>query len=365
MWPVSERWDPSLRGTARPAAQATIYPPVGDPFEARLLSWSVTADRTAQIRRTCQAVLAPDTPRGLAGVTAQGAYLQLDVGLDYGDGTAELIPQGYFRLDEVSTQLPTGGVQVQGYGREKVVQDDAFERPRTSAANSSGLDVIEALLLESVPDAVVVRRTVRDAAVPRTTWETDRWKAIDGDDSSIARALGVEVWADGRGRFVISDVPTLADPPVWTVDTGPRGVLVTAARSASTAGFYNVIVVSGDASDGSVPVGPVIVRDLLPTSPTRVGGPMGRRVRHYSSPLIRTAGQGDTAGRTMLANSVGLAEGLSFTAVPNSALEPGDVVLVRAEDEPPSLHILDRIGLSSTGAMPCETRSTRADDGSS
>ncbi|MER5312669.1 DUF5047 domain-containing protein [Streptomyces sp. NPDC002773] len=365
MWPVSARWDPSLRGTARPAARATVYPPAGGPFPARLLSWSVAADRTAQIRRTCQAVLAPDTLRGLVGVTAQGAYLQLDVGLDYGDGTAELIPQGYFRLDEVSTQLPTGGVQVQGYGREKVVQDDKFELPRTSAANSSGLDVIEALLLESVPDAVVVRRTVRDAPVPRTLWERERWAAIDGDDASIARALGVEVWADGRGRFVISDVPTLSDPPQWTVDTGPRGVLVTAASAVSTAGFYNVIVVTGDASDGTVPLGPVVVRDLVPTSPTRVGGPMGRRVRHYSSPLLRTAGQADTAGRSLLANSLGLTEGLSFTAVPNPALEPGDVVLVLAEEEPPALHILDRIGLSSSGAMTCETRSTRADDGSS
>lgn len=364
MWPVSERWDPFLRHAARPAARALVHPPQGDPFEARLVSWSVTADRGAQVRRSCQVVLDPDTPRGLDGVTIQGAYLQLDVGIDYLDGTQELIPQGYFRIDSEDTQRPGGSLSLQGVGREKVVADDLFLMPRTES-NSSGLDLIELLLLESVPDAVVVRRTSRDSQVARTTWETDRWQAIDGSDTSIARSLGVEVWADGRGRYVISDVPTLSDPPVWTVDSGDRGVLVTSAASAAVDGVFNVVVAIGDASDGSVPVGPVIVQDLGATSPTRVDGPFGRRVRHYSSPLLRTVGQADSAARSLLANSLGVTKGLTFTSVPNPALEPGDVVLVQAEDEPPSLHILDRISLSSSGAMSCDTRSTRADDGSS
>jgi hypothetical protein len=364
VWPVSPRWDPALRGAARPAARATVYPPQGEPFLARLISWSVTADRTAQVRRACAVTLAPETSRGLAGVTVQGGYLQLDVGLDYLDGTQELIPQGLFRLDAEDTERPGGGIALQGYGREKVVVDDAFLRPRTDS-NSSGQDLIERLLLESVPDAVIVRRASRDAPVSRTTWETDRWGAIDGDDASIARALGVEVWADGRGRFVISDVPTLSDAPVWTVNSGAGGVLITARTSTSTAGAYNVIVAAGDASNGTVPVGPVIVQDLGVTSPTRVSGPFGRRVRHYSSPLLRTAGQADAAARSLLANSLGLTQGLAFSAVPNPALEPGDVVLVDPEDEAPSLHIIDRITLSSSGAMSCDTRSTRADDGSS
>ncbi|MCX5407519.1 DUF5047 domain-containing protein [Streptomyces sp. NBC_00335] len=362
MWAVSARWDPALRGAARPAARATVYPPQAAPFEARLLSWSVTSDRTAQVRRTCQVTLAPETPRGLTGVTTLGGYLQLDVGLDYLDGSQELIPQGYFRIDADDTQRPDGGIAIQGYGRERVIIDDAFLTPRT-ASNSSALDLIESLLLESVPDAVVVRRTARDAPVARTTWEKDRWGAIDGGDASLARSLGVEVWADGRGRYVISDVPTLSDPVVWTVDSGAGGVLVTAAASTSVDRVYNVVVAVGDASNGSAPIGPVIVQDLGATSPTRVGGPFGRRVRHYSSPLLGTVGQADTAARSLLANSLGLSKGMSFTAVPNAALEPGDVVLASADQ--PELHILDKISLSSSGPMSCETRSTKADDGSS
>lgn len=361
MWPVSARWDPALRHTYRPAYRATVIPPSGPPVAARLLSWQVTADRTSQTRRTLQAVLAPETPRGMTGVTVKGGYLQLDVGIDYGDGSVELIPQGLFRVDGEDTHRPDGGISVQGYGREKVVIDDAFLTPRT-AQSSSALDLIELLLRESVPDAVVVRRTTRDAPVPTTTWERERWGAIDGSDSSLARAIGVEVWADGRGRYVISDVPTLADPPVWTVDAGRGGVLITSASSSSTDGVYNVVVASGDPSDGSVPVGPVIVQDTNPTSPTRVSGPFGRRVRRYTSNLLTTADQATTAAYSLLANSLGLTSGLSFTAVPNPALEPGDVVLVRPADGPPELHIVDKITLSSSGAMSCETRSTKADD---
>ncbi|WP_327308007.1 DUF5047 domain-containing protein [Streptomyces sp. NBC_01298] len=361
MWSVSARWDPALRGALRPAARATLYPPQGDPFVARLLSWSVTADRTAQVRRTMQAVLGPETVRGLAGVTVQGSYLQLDVGLDYLDGSSELIPQGLFRVDAEDTQRPDGGISITAYGREKVVIDDQFVSPRTMSG-SSALDLIEALLLESVPTAVVVRRTIRDATVGRTTWESGRWKAVDGDDASLARSIGVEVWCDGRGRFVISDVPTLSDRPVWRVDAGAGGVLVTAAASTSVEGVYNCVVATGDASDGSVPVGPVIAQDTVATSPTRVGGPFGRRVRHYSSPLLRTSGQASGAARSLLANSLGLSKGLSFTAVPNPALEPGDVVLVDNGEDAPEHHIIDKIGLSSSGAMSCDTRSTKADE---
>lgn len=363
MWPVSERWDAALRGAARPAARATIYPPAGEAFEARLLAWSVTADRTAQVRRTCSATLDPDTVRGLSGVTVLGAYLQLDVGLDYLDGSSELIPQGYFRIDSENTERPDGGIAITGYGREKAIADDAFTVPRT-ATGAATLELIETLLLETIPDAIVVVRTVRDADISRITWETDRWGAIDGTDASLARSIGVEVWADGRGRFVISDVPTLADPVVWTVDSGAGGVLVTASASTSVENVHNVIVATGDASDGTVPVGPIIVQDTLEASPTRVGGPFGRRVRHYSSPLLRTPAQAETAARSVLANSLGLTQGLSFSSVPNPALEPGDVVLVTAQDDAPSLHIIDRISLSSSGAMSCDTRSTKPDDGS-
>ncbi|MFI5808970.1 DUF5047 domain-containing protein [Streptomyces sp. NPDC051561] len=361
MWPVSRRWDPALRHTHRLTARATILPPEGAPFEAPLLSWSVTGDRTANVRRTVQAVLAPGVRRGLDGVTVQGGFMQLDVGVDYLDGSRELVPQGLFRLDEEDAALPFGGVSVKGYGREKIVADDRFLTPRTER-NSSALDLIEALLLESVPSATVTRRTTRDASVSATTWERERFEAIDGTDSSLARSLGVEVWADGLGQFVISRVPTLSDAPVWTVDTGDGGALITAAASTSTAGLYNLVVATGDASDGSVPIGPITVRDVDPTSPTRITGPMGRRPRHYSSPLLRTAAQADTAARSLLANSLGLAAGLSFTAIPNPALEPGDVVRVEPEDGPAQLHIIDKLTLGSSGAMQCETRSTRADD---
>lgn len=363
MWPVSRRWQQAVRYSYRPAARALLIPPRGPAFEVPLTSWTVTADRTSNTRRTVQLVLPPGVRRGLDAVTTLGAFVQLDVGIDYLDGSRELVPQGLFRLDAESAERPGGAISLQGYGAEKRVADDQFMVPRT-AANSSALSLIEQLIIESVPGAVIVRRTIRDARVPATTWDQDRWGAIDGTDASLARAIGVEVWADGRGRFVISDVPTLADPPVWTVDIGPGGAMVTASTSTSTDGVYNVVVASGDGTAGTAPVGPVIVQDTDPTSPTWIGSPFGRRVRLYTSPLITTTAQADTAGRSLLANSVGLARQMSFTAVPNPALEPGDVVLADAGDGTAELHIIDKITLSSSAPMSCETRSTQADDGS-
>lgn len=364
--PVSRRWDAALRGVHRVASEVTCAPPGGGPFAVRVSELQVTADRTSKTLRQVSATLVPGTRLGLDGVTPYGSLLRPWRGVDYGDGQPELMPLGVFRLENVDTEEPGAGISTSGYSLEYVVAQDAFVQPRTEESGST-IDLITLLIRESLPDAVVVNRATRDASVPRVTWEKERWDAIDGTDASLARAIGAWVYCDPTGAFIIRDVPTLKDAPVWTADTGRGGVRVSTRRSSSADGVHNIVVAMGDRTDGTA-VGPGIAQDDDPASPTYVGGPFGRRPRFYSSPLITTADQAKTAAEALLAESLGLAKTLSFDAVPNPALEPGDVVLVPLDDGTAERHLIDKITISlATGAMSCDTRATpdRGDDGSS
>jgi hypothetical protein len=362
MWAHSARFAAAVRSSYRPAVRATLMPARGAPVQVPLVDWEVTADRTSKTRRTLRATLGERVPIGLGGLSVYGAVLQLDVGIDYGDGTAELLPVGRFRLDERATARPGAGSTITGYGLEQPVQDARFLTPRT-ASGPSAVALITTLIQEARPGAVVISRAPRDMAVRQVTWDRERWDAVDGTDASLARALGCEVYADGRGRFVIAPTPTIADRPVWTVAEGPGGVLVSESSSETAAGVYNVVVATGDGTDGTAPVGPVIAYDDDPTSPTYWKGPFGARPRFYSSPLLTTAAAAGAAARSVLADSLGIARSLSFESLAHPGMEPGDVVGVEREGGL-ELHLIDRLTLSATAAMRCETRTTGSTAGS-
>jgi hypothetical protein len=363
VWAHSARFAAAVRSSHRLVTRATLIPARGAPVPVPVAEWEVTCDRTSKTRRTLRATLGDGIPLGVRGLSVYGALLQLEHGIDYGDGAVELLPVGRFRLDSRDTAHPGVGSSITGYGLEQPVQDAKFLTPRT-ASGSSAVDLITTLIREAIPGAVVINRASRDTAVRQVTWDQERWDAIDGTDASLASALGAEVFADGRGRFIITDVPTIADRPVWTVDEGPGGVKVSEAASETASGVNNIIVATGDGTDGTAPVGPVIAYDDDPTSPTYWRGPFGARPRFYSSPLLTTAAAAGAAARSVLADSLGIVRSLSFESLPHPGLEPGDVVGVAREGGRLELHLIDRLTLSATAAMRCETRTTGSTAGS-
>lgn len=356
MWAHSARFAATVMSSHRPAVRATLIPARGAPLPVPVADWEVTCDRSSKTRRTLRATLG-DVPAGLTGLSVYGAVVQLDVGIDYGDGTRELLPVGRFRLDERDTARPGAGSTITGYGLEQAVQDARFLTPRT-ASGPSAVGLITTLIQEVIPGSPVITRASRDMTVRQVTWDRERWDAIDGTDASLARAIGAEVYADGRGRFIIANVPTLADRPVWTVREGPGGVKVSESASETAAGVYNIVVASGDGTDGTAPVGPVIAYDDDPTSPTYWQGPFGPRPRFYSSPLLTTAAAAQSASRSVLADSLGIVRSLSFESLTHPGLEPGDIVAVEREGGRLEPHLIDRLTLSATAAMRCETRTT-------
>ena len=315
------------------------------------VDYRVTASRSSVARYSGQVTFAPGVDRSL--LSAYGSRVQILDGFVI-RGSEHLVPVITGRIDEADLDS-SGSLDVPVLGLEDAVQRAKFREPAVIEGGSSIEQMKAALAV--VPYAPISVVTRRDAVVPRVVYERERWAMFDGDDS-LARALAVEVYCDAAGVFIIRDIPTVQDAPVWTVDAGPRGVLVDFAEKESSDGVYSVVVAESDRVDGQDFTFREIAVDDNPQSATYVGGDFGEVVRFYSSPLLTTQPQTAAAADSLLASSRGLARSVKFSNVPNPALEPGDVVTVAFPDGTTENHIIDSITHSARDVQQAQTRTT-------
>jgi hypothetical protein len=320
-------------------------------------SGSITASRAQAVRRTCNVTISDPDYRARSTTDPLAPYgqeLRLRVNVVYPEGETESVPVGVFDIQESDDGWPYAGVTVQGSSREQTVSDDRFLTPRIGE-NPSQQSMIRQLLGETVPWAGFSTMATRDAPLVRVKWNTDRWQAV----ADMATALAAEVYADPMGQFRLVDVPTTSNTAVWTVAAGDGGALVRANRKLKKSALYNAVIATGQAPDGTQIVGDPQM-DTDPTSPTCYGAPV-KRPTFYSSPLLASLDQCNSAARAMLADTLGAGFTVDLTAATNYALEPGDVIAVGYPDGDVERHLADQIqlGWGSQGAtMSLTTRST-------
>lgn len=343
-----------------------------------IVDGSVTVDSAAQCRRELSLTLPPRLTTGPytdmptlpdSAVHPLGHYgqeLHVSYGVVFTDGSVEWIRAGVFRIDKPDGSLTAGGqVTLTGRSREAWIIDARFIAPRT-VQSASTTSLIATLIHEVLPSVEVVVSCQRDARVPTTTYDEDRWGAI----TSLAEAIGAVVYTDGWGRFIIADAPSTSGPPAWTVRGGAGGCLVSASASSSRDGVYNAVVVRGESPSGDSAPSYAVAYDNDPSSPTRWGDPhaggYGMVPRFESYPTITTFDQALATARGLLAQSIGAAHSLDVSAVPNPALEPGDLVHVIPDPTAPAgasvrAHILDgyTLPLRAGGAFSIRTRDVR------
>jgi hypothetical protein len=339
-------------------------------------SGQVTPDRTAEVRYAA-AVELLDAPRGRHGINSVSTEVRLFQGIKAPRRDVEWIAAGRYTIDRLRrTRL---GVSLDLLGREDIVRSADLPTARTIGPDTAKV-CAEQLLAEALPGSTVAwaAGVKTETPLPAFVVDEDRWAAISGGtDSSgagtgIASSLGAETYCDARGIPTFRPVPTLADPVVWEI---PRS-LVTAepAEEESSEGLRNLWVVTGDAGSGGDVIGPVFRWDDDPDSltyagPDPVGDPLapqrlglpGVRVRtgRYSSALITSLAQARDVAAAQLADSLGVQASLSFTAVCNPAIEPGDVVLAEVADGVWERHLIDSNPYTLGGvSMTCQTRTS-------
>jgi hypothetical protein len=244
---VSQQFLDTIRSSHKIALEATVYPPGGTPFDIPIEDGTVTVDRTAQVRRSLSLVCGDPSlyPRSTIDLlNVYGTEIIVKRGIEYADGSRELVQLGVFRVQDAQQDDPGGSIQITGFDRSQQIIDDRLLQP-TRYDEQLGVDLIARLIRGTWPGALVnVTATDSDDTIKKHVVQQDRW----AECLRVAQVLGAEVFADEQGNWVIQDVPRASDPPVYSVGAGPMGVLVSASNMVTREGAPSAVVVNGDSS---------------------------------------------------------------------------------------------------------------------
>lgn len=367
MRPASEAFLRAVRSSHTMTARARIVEPgqTGtdpDGTDTPILDGDVELDATAKVRGTLDLTTAGVWPLSADDLFAPyGRECFVERGLRFGNGTTEWVSLGYFRLEDVEQKDAPGGVlTLAGSDRMAGLVDAELEAPVQFGESATYGDVLAQLVTQVYPAAVIEWDDDTDTRPlgRQLVAEQDRYGFL----ADLVTAAGKVWFWDYRGVLVIRTAP---DPgaPVYELDAGAGGVLVSMARSLSRKGVYNAVVATGEGADTGDPVRAVATDDN-PASPTYHAGPFGPVPRFYSSPLLTTTEQAATAASSMLRSALGLPYNVDLSAVPNPALEPLDPVTVsypaaqRFTGYRHEAHILEKITVPLTAdqALKANTR---------
>jgi len=314
----------------------------GEPTGTMLdvIDGSIEFDATADIRASGSVEVVGDWPGALnLALAPYGAEVFLSRGVDRGANGVLWAPLGYFRISEVSqSDAAKGPLKLNLDDRMATVIDSRFLEPRQWLVGTTVGDIVNEIITEVYPDAVIVYDDDSNLSQLGRSLiaEESRYEVL----LTLADGLGKVVFWNEIGQLEFRTIPE-DDTVLWTVNAGPRGVMVQADRSLSRDGVYNAVVVTGEGADELMPVR-AVAYDAQASSPTFFGGPFGRVPRFYSSSFITTASQAEGAARNLLRKSLGAPYDVGLSAVPNPAVRPYDVIRVVYNDGNRETHIVDR-----------------------
>lgn len=360
MFPVSQHYLDSLNAGFQQISVVQLWFAGSYIQDLPIADGTVTVDRSSAIRRTASITVAdPSFVPQFANspLAPYGAELYIFVGVHYQDGSEELAPVGVFRIDSVDWEEGSGNLPVLSCSdRSADITDAKLIVPRDAGGHGC-IDMIYRLVTEVSNVQVAVDLSLVDFVMPGgTVYDSDRWGAI----TSLATALGAEVFFDVFGNVVVQAVPTIpagiaSTDAAWVISSGEGGALVNARRGVTRDNVRNCIVVFGGATSNSGGVAPVgYAVDSDPRSPTYFGpatsvpnGPFvvtnfGQSVERITMSELYTPQQCAAAAKGILANYLGFAKSLDFESLRNPALEAGDILYVAYPNGQSEFHILDQ-----------------------
>jgi hypothetical protein len=360
VWPLSAKAQLALVQSHRIKLRATAYGSFGT-LEFPISGGGMTCDSKSQVRRTAQTTtnlgLWPRNPRAV--LAPLGTEIQVDYGIVLPGGVIEWVPQIRGLLTEATRQRPigtAGSFPLKLVDRAARVAEDRLTAPSQTVSGALTVVEIRRLIQETLGTGVTVTdRTGSVQVAPILDIERERW--ADGVEK-LADSIAAECYFDPQGNAVIRAQPQITDTPVWTVSSGPGGIMLSKEDTLTRELVYNGVVVFGERADGTAPV-TATVWDTDPTSPTYYLGQFGKKPRFYSNPQLTTVLQCQAAGAALLARVKGLNAKVKLTAVVNPALESGDVVRARdIDDGSVQAHILDTVTVpwSAQESQPIESR---------
>lgn len=282
---------------------------------------------------------------------------------------------GLLRIEELDIQAGADlNLSVSLLDRSNRVAEARFEAAGEITGGTDYAEAITSVVAGALP--VTTDFPALDMQTPTVPYGEgeDRWAWAQ----DMAAAIGMDLYFDAAGTLVMRPVPNLASDPVAYLVEGESGLsvkpsLLDVSKRWSRTEAYNRWTVIGEnpAEEGEPPRG--VATDDDPESPTYYYGEFGPKPKEpYSSPFITTDDQATDAAEGMKQKELGTTQTVSFGALVNPALEPGDVVhITRTQRDPTNLdrlveiaderHIIDSltIPLGAGEAMQGQTRAVR------
>ena len=366
MQAVSDRFLEEVRGSHTPAYSVTI-----DGAELPVKDGSVTLNAQGATRASLSLTLAVAeweledyVPDDLGDLLAPaGGEIIVKRGIEYADGTTELVPLGVFRIDETDgddsgDDLP---LQISALDRSARIIEAVFEKAGYTAAGETVEDEIERVVSEGFPSCTF-NLLETGVTLPLITYEAgdDRWDYCQ----ALAEAAGCILYFDAEGTLVLRNL-TQTNTAALDIVEGEDGTLLGIGKRISRENACNRVVVRGETSTEDPVIGEKVDDD--PTSPTYYYGDtegFGKVTFEWSSSYIIDADQANDVAQNILNQRLGLGQEIRFESIVNPALEPYDTVKVTRErlKVVEELHIIDSIQIpltSSSPAMSCTTRLAR------
>lgn len=366
MRPVSAQFLLTLRGSHKTFSRVRVLTsyqtgtaPVGG-ITLNVIDGAVSQDGNADIRSSAEVTTTGGLnvfPQLASGeLTPYGNELFIECGIELGNGSVEVVSQGYFRIDAVEqSNAPHGTIRITAYDRMKGIVEARLTEPIAFAAGTTVASIFALLIQDVYPLATIEFDdiTFANSSLSSTqVAEEDRFGFLD----NLVTSNGKIMYWDYRGILVVQDPP---DPTtsVWTVNAGTQGVMVNSTRSLSREGVYNAVVALGESVNSTPPVRAIAV-DNNPNSPTYWLGNFGKVPRFFSSSFMTTYEQALNAAQNILRKTLGLPHTVNFTSISNPALEPLDAITINQLDVV-ALHVIETLVIPLTPQRPLSATTRR------
>jgi hypothetical protein len=291
--------------------------------------------------------LLPTRPSDI--LTPFGTLITAELGLELLDGSVSSVPYGVYEIGSVSTRVSASS-RVVDVGLADVsgeVERYRFENPLTVAGGTDLGTLVNTVISNRTginPGVSPVGVSISAARVFGLDPGTAPWSEI----LDVLAGFSRTAWYDRVGDIQIG---------VITPDTDsayPISSLATLSADFDTRP-PNVVVARGEAQDGTTPV-QAVAMDTDPSSPTYAGtgagtSPYGRVTYFYSSPLLTTVAQAQSAADTILAANVGAGATYVLTVPYDPTISAGDVVAVGG-----AILAVDAVTVNITGDTSLQVR---------
>lgn len=367
MYPTTDAFRAEVRRSHVSVARAEVWRGSQKVLDLPVQDGSVSVSVSQATRRTCSVTLqvsradndlVPST--AVDAITPFGNELRLYRGVEYADGTQEVVPLGVFVMTSITFDQTSSGISISisGVDRSIRVSRNLWLEPYQVSAGALTA-ALTGILQNRWPAVELSFPTIAVNVQQQVLGQesgSDPWK----DAVYLAEVAGYDLFFDQNGICVLQPFPS-PDSASVVASFADTDVLVKVARTDTTTDTYNGVVYVVESSWLLTPFR-VEVWDDDPASPTYRYGPFGEVPKVVSQSAITDNNAATAAAALLLSNGLGLAQNVSWESIVDPALDVNDVVLVQnTGTKTDRVMIIDQvtIPLSPSTAMQATARTVR------